>query len=80
MWSAASNATARSSTPALSRDELDDHFSSLARLAEVLGRHGQALEPGFKVITGAFTRNEMVAGDEWRAVYSGVGEARISIA
>ena len=64
----------------VSRDELDDHFASLARLAEVLGRHGQALEPGYKVITGAFARNEMVAGDEWRATYSGVGEVAISVA
>jgi 2-keto-4-pentenoate hydratase len=63
-----------------SRDELDDHFASLARLAEVLDRHGQALEPGFKVITGAFARHDMVAGDEWRAVYSGVGEATVAIA
>jgi len=63
----------------VSRDELDDHFASIARLAEVLGRHGQALEPGFKVITGAFARNDMVAGDEWKAAYSGVGEVTIHI-
>ena len=63
----------------VSRDELDDHFASIARLAEVLGRHGQALEPGFKVITGAFARNDMVAGDDWKATYSGVGEVTIHI-
>lgn len=64
----------------VSRDELDDHFASVARLAEVLGRHGQALEPGFKVITGAFTRNDLTAGDEWRATYSGVGDVAVRVA
>src|SRR4051794_31083852 len=64
----------------VSRDELDDHFVSLARLAEVLGRHGRALEPGFKVITGAFARNELAAGDVWRATYGGVGQVTISVA
>jgi 2-keto-4-pentenoate hydratase len=63
-----------------SADELDDHYTSLARLAAVLGEHSQALEPGSKVITGAFARHDMVAGDHWRAIYSGVGEVEIRIA
>lgn len=62
-----------------SADELDDHYESLARLAAVVGEHDQALEPGHKVITGAFARYDMVAGDHWRAVYSGVGEVEIHI-
>src|SRR5262249_9873130 len=57
----------------VSRDELDDHLESLARLAAVLGAHGRALEPGQVVITGAFARFDAAAGQRWRAEYRGVG-------
>ncbi|MEA3217171.1 MAG: hypothetical protein QOJ19_3327 [Acidimicrobiia bacterium] len=62
-----------------SADELDDHYTSIARLAAKLAEHGHALEAGFKVITGAFARHDMVLGDRWRAAYSGVGEVEIRI-
>jgi 2-keto-4-pentenoate hydratase len=58
---------------------VDDHYASIARLAAKLAEHGQALESGFKVITGAFARHDMMVGDHWRAVYSGVGEVEIHI-
>jgi 2-keto-4-pentenoate hydratase len=62
-----------------SGDELDDHFASLAALAAVLAHHGQALEPGYKVITGAFCRFDLVPGDRWRADYSAIGEVDITV-
>jgi 2-keto-4-pentenoate hydratase len=62
-----------------SGDVLDDHFASLARLAAVLAEHGQALEPGYKVITGAFCRYDLVPGDHWRADYSAIGEVDIRV-
>lgn len=57
----------------LSRDELDDHLDSLRRLVAVLSAHGRALEPGQKVITGAFARFEAKPGQHWRADYQGIG-------
>ena len=62
----------------LSRDELDEHLGSLARLAAVLAAHGRALEPGQKVITGAFARFEAKAGQQWRADYQGIGRVEIA--
>lgn len=58
----------------LSRDELDCHIESLRRLVATLSAHGQSLEPGQKVITGAFSRFDAEAGQRWRAVYEGIGE------
>ncbi|MFN0092325.1 MAG: 2-keto-4-pentenoate hydratase [Acidimicrobiales bacterium] len=61
-----------------SRDVLDDHWESLRRLVETLSAHGRALEPGQKVITGAFTRNPIAPGETWRAEYSGLGAVEVS--
>ena len=58
---------------------VDDHMVSLARLADQLDRHGRTLEPGQKVITGAFARFDTGAGDDWRAVYEGIGEVEVHI-
>jgi 2-keto-4-pentenoate hydratase len=58
---------------------VDDHMVSLARLSEQLGRHGRRLEHGQKVITGAFARFDTEAGDDWRAVYEGIGEVEVHI-
>jgi 2-keto-4-pentenoate hydratase len=62
----------------LSRDELDDHLDSLARLVAGLTAHGQALLPGQKVITGSFTRFEAAAGEHWRADYEGIGSVEVT--
>lgn len=64
----------------ISREELDPHLESLRRLAVGLAAHGRALEPGEKVITGAFARFDARAGQEWRAVYEGLGEVEVSFA
>ena len=55
----------------VSSDHCDDHAISLTRLVEQLARHGQTLQPGQRVITGAFARFPVAIGDHWRAVYSG---------
>ena len=45
---------------------IDDHFASIAALAMQLGRFGLALEPGQRVITGAFGRCPVTAPSHWR--------------
>jgi len=62
----------------VSRDELDDHLESLRRLVVELAAFGLALEPGQKVITGAFARFDAAAGQRWRAVYHGIGEVEVT--
>jgi 2-keto-4-pentenoate hydratase len=62
----------------LSRDELDDHVESLRRLVAELAAHGRALEPGQKVITGAFARHDAAAGQHWRASYEGIGTVEVA--
>ena len=53
----------------VSADVLDDHWTSLARLVEVLGRHSRRIEAGHRVITGAFCRLPVSAGERWEARY-----------
>ena len=60
-----------------SRDELDDHLESLRRLVGTLSAHGLALEPGQKVITGAFTRFNAAPEEHWRASYDGIGDVEV---
>ncbi len=57
----------------VSRDELDDHVTSLGRLVETLAAHGRALEAGMVVITGAVCRFDVAPGETWRATYGGLG-------
>jgi 2-keto-4-pentenoate hydratase len=64
----------------LSKDELDDHLDSLGRLVSVLSAHGQALELGQKVITGAFARFDVAAGQRWRAEYERIGRVEVEFA
>ncbi len=61
----------------LSRDELDDHLDSLSRLVAGLSAHGRALEPGQRVITGAFARFAAEPGQHWRADYEGIGRVEV---
>jgi 2-keto-4-pentenoate hydratase len=64
----------------VSRDELDDHLDSIARLAEQLGRFGRSIEPGQRVITGAFARKDCAAGQHWVASYDPVGSVEVRLA
>ena len=60
-----------------SGDQVDDHRTSIARLVTELDRHGLALEPGQKVITGGLGRFDLLAGHRWRASFEGIGEVAI---
>ncbi len=62
----------------VSRDELDPQLESLRRLVVGLAAHDRGLEPGQKVITGAFARFDAERGQSWRAVYEGLGEVEVS--
>lgn len=63
----------------VSSDYVDDHTISLCRLVEQLGRHGQRLRAGQKIITGAFARFPTEPGDHWRATYANIGDVEISV-
>lgn len=58
-------------------DEVDDHWTSIARLVAELDRHGLALEPGHKVITGGLGRFDLAPGQRWRAEFDGVGVVEV---
>jgi 2-keto-4-pentenoate hydratase len=62
---------------ARSADEVDDHWTSIARLAAELDRFGLGLEPGQKLITGALGRFDLAPGQRWRAAFEGIGEVSI---
>jgi 2-keto-4-pentenoate hydratase len=61
----------------LSRDELDDHLESISRLSAALGAFGRAIDPGHRVITGAFARRDCAAGQHWLAHYDPVGTVEV---
>lgn len=60
--------------------EIDDHFLSIARLTAQLHGFGLGLEPGQRVITGAFSRHALDAPSRWRARFSGIGAVEIEVA
>jgi len=57
---------------------IDDHFTSLATLANTLGRFNRGLLAGQKIITGSFCRQPVAAGDTWKASFSSIGDVQIS--
>lgn len=61
----------------VSRDELDDHVTSLQRLVANLTAHGRALEAGQRVITGAYCRFDARPGQHWRATYEPMGDVEV---
>lgn len=62
----------------VSRDEVDDPFTSIARLAATLDRHDLAIEAGHKIITGAYCRFDVAPGQTWTTDYSGLGRVEIT--
>jgi len=56
---------------------IDDHFTSLATLANALGRFDRGLLAGQKIITGSFCRQPVAAGDTWKASFSSIGDVQI---
>ncbi|WP_419841017.1 2-keto-4-pentenoate hydratase [Candidatus Poriferisodalis sp.] len=61
-------------------DEVDNPYLSIACLAATLHRYGLALEPGQRVITGAYARFRVEAGQRWQARYAGIGDVEAVIA
>lgn len=59
---------------------IDDHFLSLALLANLLADHGETLEAGMRVITGSFSKHDVGPGQAWRARFSNIGEVRVRFA
>jgi 2-keto-4-pentenoate hydratase len=62
----------------VSRDEVDNPYLSIARLAATLHRHGLAIEAGQKIITGAYCRFDVEPGQTWTTDYSGLGRVEIT--
>ena len=60
------------------KDEVDNPFVSISRLAATLHRFDLSLEAGHKVITGAYTRHKVEAGEHWVAEYSNIGRVETS--
>jgi 2-keto-4-pentenoate hydratase len=58
---------------------IDDHFASLAALARELARHGQRLESGDVVITGAYTRIGDLAPGHYVGTFSGIGDVTLDL-
>lgn len=63
---------------AVGRDVIDDHFVSLATLANVLARYGRRIEAGQRIITGAFSKHDVSKGETWEAEFSGLGSCTVS--
>ena len=59
------------------RDVIDDHFVSVATLANVLGEHGRGLEAGQRLITGSFSKHDVARGEEWRTEFVGLGTCSV---
>ena len=59
------------------RDVIDDHFVSVATLANVLAEHGRRLEAGQRLITGSFSKHDVARGEEWRAAFAGLGACSV---
>jgi len=57
----------------LHKQEVDNPYVSIARLAATLHRFGLQLEQGQKIITGAYTRHQISSGERWVAEYSNIG-------
>ena len=64
---------------AVGRDVIDNHYVSLATLANKLGEYGVALEAGQRVITGSYTQHKAGKGETWRAEFTGIGAVEITL-
>lgn len=62
----------------LGADVIDDHFLSLATLANELAPFGRRIEAGQRVITGSFSNHRVREAGRWTAQFSGVGSVAIN--
>ena len=60
-----------------SRNQIDDHFTSISRLAAGLHRFGLALEPGQRVITGALGAFDAKPGELWQTRFEAIGDVEV---
>lgn len=58
---------------------IDDHFQSLATLACKLAEHGLQLQPGDRVITGAFTRTALEPGSYEGDFGAAIGRVTVEV-
>ena len=58
---------------------IDDHFASLATLANRLRKFGRDLVVGDLVITGSFTRQAITKTAAWRGVFKTLGEVTVRV-
>jgi 2-keto-4-pentenoate hydratase len=58
-------------------DSMDDPFLSLSRLCALLHQYGRGLQPGQRVITGAFCNESVPGPGSWRADFSAIGEVAV---
>ncbi len=63
-----------------SRDHIDDHYASLATLARRLAQFGLTLEPGARVITGAYARTPFAAGRYRGDFGAAIGTVEVELA
>ncbi|MBF2758839.1 MAG: fumarylacetoacetate hydrolase family protein [Ectothiorhodospiraceae bacterium AqS1] len=61
----------------IGRDVIDDHFLSIATLANTLGEFGLGLKAGQRLITGSFSKHDPAPGDRWRASFDGIGSCEV---
>ncbi len=61
------------------RDVIDDHFLSIATLANILGEYGLRLQAGQRLITGSFSKHDISRGERWRASFDGIGSCEIFV-
>lgn len=61
----------------LGAEVIDDHFRSLAVLANTLAPFERRVEAGDRVITGSFSNHPVKGASSWRAEFSGVGRVAI---
>ena len=63
------------------KDVIDNQLDSIAWLANHLADHGQALEPGQRIMSGSFTKPTPIAkGDRWESNFSGIGAVSATFA
>lgn len=63
----------------IAKGHIDDHFSSVARLARVLAEYGLSLNAGDQVITGAFTRTQLTPGQYTGSFGSPIGDVSVAV-
>ena len=60
------------------KDNIDDHFVSIARLACELAKFDLGLELGQRIITGAFTRHQVQGSGRWEGRFGSLGGVTVS--